>query len=241
MIDKTIHYCWFGNNPKPKLIKKCIESWKKFLPDWEVIEWNESNYDVNKNAYIREAYAARKWAFVCDYARFDILNTYGGIFLDTDVEFLRPIPEEMLLNEAFCGFESNGRVAPGLIFGAVKNQKLLKEIMDVYATKSFGAKTEDGRIENIVDIVTSILNQKGLNHDNSYQIIDGVAIYPKETFCCFNHEIQTFETTPDTVSIHHYYASWSPWYRKAYFRAIKIAARLLGKERYLRIKRKIKK
>lgn len=241
MINKTIHYCWFGNNPKPKLILKCIESWKKFLPDWAIIEWNETNYDVNKNAYIREAYAAGKWAFVCDYARFDILNSNGGIFLDTDVELLKPIPDRMLMDEAFCGFESDSTVNPGLIFGSVKNQHLLSEIMQVYESKSFGTKVDNGRIENIVDIVTGVLDRNGLIHDNSYQTVMGVAIYPKEVFCCFNHEIQAFETTPETISIHHYYASWSPWYRKTYFKMIKYVARILGKDNYLRIKRRIKK
>ena len=116
MIPKIIHYCWFGHNRKPALIKKCIESWKKFMPDWEIREWNEENYDVYKNQYIRNAYAQKKWAFVVDYARFDILNQFGGIFLDTDVELLRPIPEEILRNDAFTGFESPERVAPGLAY-----------------------------------------------------------------------------------------------------------------------------
>ena len=101
MIPHKIHYCWFGYNKKPKLIEKCIASWKKYLPDWEIIEWNESNYDVYKNAYISEAYRQKKWAFVADFARFDILNEHGGVFLDTDVELLRPIPEAFLEYEAF--------------------------------------------------------------------------------------------------------------------------------------------
>ena len=109
MIPKRIHYCWFGNNPKPRLIQKCIASWKRMLPDWEISEWNETNYDVTKNAYIAEAYKQKKWAFVVDYARFDILNQYGGVFLDTDVELLKPIPDSFLAYQAFTGFDRESR------------------------------------------------------------------------------------------------------------------------------------
>lgn len=239
MIPHKIHYCWFGYNKKPKLIKRCIESWKKNFPGWEFIEWNEDNYNVNKNAYIAEAYRQKKWAFVVDYARFDILNNYGGIFLDTDVEFLRPLPECFLQYKAFTGFESKSTVNPGLIYASEARQPMLNEIMNVYKKKAFGERI-DGRIENIVDIVTEVLKTNGLREDNSFQIVNDVAVFPKEVFCCFNHEIQAFETTEDTVSVHHYFASWSPWYRKTYFRCIKVAAKLLGKERYLSLKRRIK-
>lgn len=230
MIPKVIHYCWFGYAKKPALIEKCIKSWKKFHPAWKVIEWNETNYDYNKIPYIKEAYALRKWAFVVDYARFDILNEYGGIFLDTDVEFLRPIPDEMLEHEAFTGFESDTTVAPGLIYASVPKQKLLKDILETYAQKHFSMD------ETIVDIVTSILKKHGLVGNNTLQAVDGVAVYPKEYFCCFNNEIQAFETTEQTVSIHHYFASWVPWHRRFHFKCIKYAARILGKERYLKIK-----
>ncbi len=210
------------------------------MPDWEIIEWNESSYDVNQNAYIREAYRQKKWAFVVDYARFDILNREGGVFLDTDVEFLRPLPEEFLQHAAFTGFESASTVNPGLIYASEPGQEMLSLIMRTYESRRFGEQIGE-RIENIVDIVTGVLKANGLREDNSYQVVKEVAIYPKETFCCFNHEIQAFELTKDTVSVHHYYASWSPWYRKLYFRCIKYAARILGKERYLRWKRVIKK
>ena len=240
MIPKKIHYCWFGNNPKSKLIEKCIASWKKFLPDWEIIEWNESNYDVNKNDYISEAYKQKKWAFVVDYARFDILNQQGGIFFDTDVEVLKPIPEELLVHQAFTGFESDKTINPGLVFAAEVNHPMLQEIMSVYEKKKFGEMI-DGRIENIVDIVTGIMDKNGLKKNNTFQVVEGIAVYPKEYFCCFNHEIQAFEIQEETISVHHYAASWSPWYRRLYFKTIKVAAKVLGKERYLRIKRKIKK
>lgn len=240
MIPKTIHYCWFGNNPKSRLIEKCIASWKKHLPEWEIIEWNESNYDVNKNEYISEAYRQKKWAFVVDYARFDILNSRGGIFFDTDVEVLKKIPSEIMENKAFTGFESDRTVNPGLVFAAQAGHPMLRQIMATYESKKFGEKI-NGRIENIVDIVTGILDTNGLKKDNSFQIVEGVAVYPKEYFCCFNHEIQDFEIVEETISVHHYAASWSPWYRRLYFRLIKVAAKALGKERYLKMKRVIKR
>ncbi len=240
MIPHKIHYCWFGYNKKPKLIEKCIASWKRYLPEWEICEWNESNYDFNKNAYISEAYRQKKWAFVVDYARFDILNEQGGVFLDTDVELLRPIPDSFLEYQAFTGFESDETVNPGLIYASVPKQAMLEDIIRVYEQKEFGNKI-NGRLEDIVQIVTGVLKEKGLKENNTFQIVGGVAVFPKELFCCFNHEIQAFETTKETVSIHHYYASWSPWYRKLYFRCIKAAAAVLGKERYLKWKRVIKR
>lgn len=162
-IPHIIHYCWFGNNLKPKLILKCIDSWKKFHPDWEIREWNENNYDVTKNDYIKEAYAQKKWAFVCDFA----------------------------------GFETQKTVNPGLIFASVPEHPILKSIIEDYSHKKFGELIDGKRIENIVDIVTKVLLNHGLIPDNSFQIVDGIAIYPNSIFCCFNHETQHFETTED--------------------------------------------
>lgn len=239
MIPKIIHYCWFGYSTKPKLIQKCIASWKQYMPDWEIREWNEETYDVNKNLYIQQAYEKKKWAFVVDYARFDILNQFGGIFLDTDVELLKSIPEEILSHEAFSGFENPGRVNPGLVYGSIPGQKILREIMWVYENKTFGEKI-DGRIENIVDVVSGVLKKSGLKANGEFQIVDKVAIYPFDYFCAFDHETQSFEIKEHTISIHHYFASWSPWYRKLRFRMIKVAVKLMGRDRYLALKRLIK-
>lgn len=239
MIPKIIHYCWFGHNKKPKLIQKCIASWAKYMPDWEIREWNEKNYDVHKNSYIQKAYEQKLWAFVVDYARFDILNQFGGIFLDTDVELLRPIPEGVLANEAFTGFEAPRRVNPGLVYGTTPGQGMLKKIMTVYEGKAFG-ETIDGRRENIVDIVSGVLVKDGLKLNGEFQIVGKVAVFPQDYFCCFNFETQGFETTENTISIHHYSASWTPWHRRLHFRVIKAIASILGKERYLSLKRRIK-
>jgi len=235
MIPKIIHYCWFGNNPKPKIISKCIESWEKYCPDWKIIEWNEKNYDVNKAPYIKSAYEQKKWAFVSDYARFDILNTYGGVYLDTDVELLKPIPDSMLELEGFMGFESAERVAPGLIYASIAGQSVLSSIICDYNGRSFSTD------KTVVDIVTDILTAKGLVGNNTQQNVDGVEIYPTDYFCCFNFETQLFTITERTISIHHYCASWTSWRRKLHFAVIKRAAMILGEERYLKLKRKVLK
>lgn len=235
MIPHIIHYCWFGPAQKSALIRRCIASWQKYLPGWEIIEWNESNYDVSKIRYIRDAYEQKKWAFVVDYARFDILNQYGGVFLDTDVELLHPFTEEMLDNAAFTGFESMNQINPGLVYASEAGQKILHSIMSEYEHREFTTK------ETICDVVTGILVKEGLKNDDSFQRVGGVTVYPSEYFCCFDHETQHYTITDRTVSIHHYAASWSPWYRKIRFRSIRLIAEIMGPERYKRIKHRILK
>ncbi len=231
MIPHVIHYCWFGHNPKPKLIQRCIESWRRYCPDWEIKEWNEDNYDVLASEYTKAAYESKKWAYVADYARFDVLNRYGGVYFDTDVELLRPIPEYLMEEEAFTGFETSDKVAPGLVYGTIANQRLLNDILTKYC------KTEYTTNETVVDLLTEILVKNGLIRNNQDQSVLGLRIMPTEYFGCFNHEIQAFEKTEKTVSIHHYYASWQPWYSKLRFKTIKCLARILGKNNYLRLKR----
>ena len=136
MIPKIIHYCWFGRNPKSELIQKCIQSWKEKCPDYQIVEWNEDNWDIDAYPYAREAYDAKKWAFVSDVARLDILYHHGGIYLDTDVELKESI-DYWLKYDAFYAFESELRIATGLGFGAQKNHKSVKEMLRIYEDKHF--------------------------------------------------------------------------------------------------------
>lgn len=136
MIPKVIHYCWFGENKKPDIVIKCIESWKKFCPDWEIHEWNENNFDVLSVPYMKEAYEKKKWAFVSDVARLLIIYQSGGVYLDTDVELLNSI-EPWINNEAFYIFESSRNISTGLGFGAVKGHDSVKAMLDYYEGKHF--------------------------------------------------------------------------------------------------------
>ena len=122
MIPKKIHYCWFGKGPKSKLFEKCLASWKKYFPDFEIIEWNEENFDVSSNKYVKEAYENKKWAFVSDYARLKIIYEEGGIYFDTDVEVLKRIPDE-ILETGYFAKESDNYIATGLGFAANKKSQ----------------------------------------------------------------------------------------------------------------------
>ena len=138
MIPKTIHYCWFGGKPLPSIAKKCIKSWRKYMPDFEIKEWNESNYDVRKVSYMQEAYECKKFAFVSDYARFDIINEYGGIYLDIDVEIIKPLDELLEGNESFSGFENEkGQVNAGLILASQAKNLILRESLEMYDQATF--------------------------------------------------------------------------------------------------------
>lgn len=208
MIPKTIHYCWFGGNPLPELAKKCIESWKKYCPDYEIIEWNETNYDVSKCAYMKEAYQAKKWCFVSDYARFDIIYNHGGIYLDIDVEIIRSL-DGFLENHAFMGFESENYVAPGLIIGGEKGSREMECIMHWYETHHF--INESGEIDLTANpaIVTKILDGMGLRKEPSVQLLNGaLTIYPKDYFCPMDYYTGDIVITENTHTIHHYCASW---------------------------------
>ena len=211
MIPKTIHYCWFGHNPKPKLAKKCIRSWKRFCPGYKIIEWNEDNYDISSAPlYVRQAYEAKNWAFVSDYLRLDIVWRHGGLYLDTDVEILQNI-DKFLINKSFFGLESDKFVNTGLGFGAEKGTPILAELMQDYQGIPF--LFPDGSYDKTTCPVrnTEIFLKHGFVQDGSEQMLDGgIHIYPKRVFNPWNLALSRFEKTADTVSIHWYAGSWCP-------------------------------
>lgn len=211
MIPKVIHYCWFGRNPLPPLAIKCIDSWKKYLPDYEIKEWNEDNFDVNIIPYTAQAYQAKKYAFVSDYARFWILYKYGGIYFDTDVEVIKPI-DDIVCNGAFMGIEKDYKygitVNPGLGLGIEANHSLFKEFLDTYSTKSFTDESGNMNMQTIVVYTTEILFKHGLSNVPDIQTIKGIKIYPSEYFCPRNIVTKRFHITENTRTIHHYAASW---------------------------------
>lgn len=216
MIPKVIHYCWFGGNPLPKSAQKCIASWRKYLPDYEIKEWNESNFDVNIIPYTAEAYKAKKYAFVSDYARFWILYKYGGLYFDTDVEVIKNM-DDIIAKGPFMGCENEAKpgatpaqlgIAPGLGIGVNPGLGLYGEILNWYNTHHFITWT--GVIEkNVVDITTEILNKNGIEIlDDGVLKSSGILIYPKEYFCPKDYITGEMNITDKTKSIHHYSATW---------------------------------
>lgn len=188
-IPKKIHYCWFGNNPKPTLVKKCIASWKKYCKDYEIIEWNEENFDISQcPRYVQEAYQEKQWAFVTDYARLKIVYENGGIYMDTDVE-LRKNLNQFLKYNGYFGFEEGIHIATGLGFGALAKTPILYEMMEDYNNISF--IREDGSYNLIPcpKINTNIFLKHGLKQNNTMQVIKGnILILPSIYLCPISYE-----------------------------------------------------
>lgn len=212
MIPKIIHYCWFGRNPLPKSAQRCIASWRKFLPDYVIKEWNEDNFDVNILPYTRDAYEAKKYAFVSDVARFWVLYNYGGLYFDTDVEVIKSV-DAIVSKGAFMGWElpnSDGKpsVAPGLCLGTEKGNPLYKEILDKFESLSFWESEGNRNTYSMVPMVTDLLIKHGLKRDGTLQKVEGMIIYPSEYFCPMDPTTGIMEKTSNTVSIHWYDSSW---------------------------------
>ena len=222
MIPKIIHYCWFGRNPLPELAKQCIASWKKFLPDYEIREWNEDNFDVNIIPYTAEAYRLKKYAFVSDYARFWILFRYGGIYFDTDVEVIRPL-DDIIAKGNFMGFELDpdgentpGKYAPrycfsvalGLGFGMTKKHPFLQRMMDYYSNLDFDISTLTPWSKTIVAHTTEVLVQMGLQNRRGIQQVGDITVYPHEYFAPINVISSRLHITGCTYTIHWYMGSW---------------------------------
>ncbi|KAA6326696.1 hypothetical protein EZS27_024235 [termite gut metagenome] len=212
MIPKVIHYCWFGRSPLPQLALKCIESWRRFFPDYEIKEWNEDNFDVNIITYTKEAYQVKKYAFVSDYARFWILYNYGGIYFDTDVEVIKPM-NDILEKGAFMGCECDGdnTVNPGLGIACAPGLGIYKELLDLYANLHIIEENKKLNLTTIVKYTTNVLYKHGLKNGNMIQFIAGIYIYPKEYFCPKSYGAGKMDVTDNTYCIHHFAGSWLPY------------------------------
>ena len=209
MIPKTIHYCWFGMNPKPQLVLDCMNSWKEKCPDYKVIEWNESNYDFSQSPlYVRQAYAKKKWAFVTDYVRLQVIYDNGGIYLDTDIELLKTL-DDLLCNASYFGFQGETEIATGLGFGAEKGCQILREMMQDYQDIPF--ILDDGSMDLLPcpKRNTPVFIRRGLITDGTEQELEGgIHIYPKSFFCPLEYKTGRITLTENTYSIHHFSASW---------------------------------
>ena len=220
MIPKIIHYCWFGGKPLPKLAERCIESWKRFLPDYEIKRWDESNFEVNIIPYTSKAYALKKYAFVSDYARFWILNKYGGLYFDTDVELIKPI-DDIIKNGPFMGCETGlfsspckVKVNPGLGLGLTTGMEIISRLISHYDSLTFELPDGKSDPETIVTITTKILKDSGLKDCGDIQNIAGLFIYPSDYFCPISVADGKLRITPNTRSIHWYDQSWQSPIRK---------------------------
>ncbi len=240
-IPKVIHYCWFGGNPLPKLAQRCIESWKKFLPDYEIKRWDESNFNVNSIPYVAEAYANKKYAFVSDYARFKILYEEGGLYFDTDVQVIKSL-DDIVARGPFMGCQNKAKagatpnslgvapglglgVNPGLGLGVNPGLGLYKEMLELYATLRFINNDGSLNLRTVVNYTTDILCKHGLKNSPDIQNVAGVWIYPWDYFCPMSPTL-VLNLTDNSRTIHLFSASWcSPWVK---FR--KRIKRLIGQD-----------
>lgn len=223
MIPKVVHYCWFGHGPKNELAIKCIESWKKFLPDYEIKEWNEDNFDVNMYPYTKEALENRKFAFVTDVVRLYALYTEGGVYMDTDVEVLKSY-DPFLHHHMFSGFETNYTVPTGMM-AAEKGSVWAKDLLNQYNNRHF--VLEDGTLDYLTNtaVITRYMKSKGLVQNNTYQDFPGLCtMYPADYFCPKDHTTGEIHITENTVCIHHFAGSWL---RKSWKRNVKHSLKLL--------------
>lgn len=213
MVPKIIHYCWFGRNPLPISAKKCIASWRKYLPGYEIKEWNEDNFDVNSVPYTKQAYEAKKYAFVSDYARFWILYHYGGLYFDTDVEVVATM-DKIIARGAFMGIEKGAfmdgkpMVNPGLGLGVEAGHPFYGRMLEVYSSTNY--RRPDGTFDTstIVTYTTKELYSYGMRPSEEMQQIDGIWIYPADYFCPMDSTTGILTVTDKSVSIHHYDCSW---------------------------------
>lgn len=210
MIPKIIHYCWFGRGEKPELAKKCIKSWRKYCPDYEIKEWNEDNFDLDLYPYAREAYDNRKFAFVTDVVRLYALYHEGGVYMDTDVEVLTSL-NPYLKHTAFSGFEDEIYVPTG-IMASEKGGVWVKENLDYYNNLHF--VKDDGGFDLTTNVITitNYMVKRGLRQDNTYQDFPNlITMYPKDYFCPKSYVDGKIYKTDNTVCIHHFAGSWLPW------------------------------
>ena len=240
-IPKIIHYCWFGGKDKPEVIKKYINSWKEKLKEYEIKEWNENNFDISSNIFVKQAYESGKYAFVSDYVRVYALYNYGGIYMDTDVEVKQPFSDEILGNDSFWGFEEKNYIATSTI-GTKKGNKLIKRFLDSYDGKAF--IKEDGEIDTLtnVAIVSNIIEGIGIRLDGTYQRIEGICtVYPQEYFSPYDYINCYSKETKNTYTIHHFYKSWLPYKEKIKENIKKMISRIIGGHRVAQVRRIITK
>lgn len=233
MIPKIIHYCWFGRGQMPDLELRCIDTWRKYLPAYELRLWNEDNFDIDLFPYAAEAYAARKYAFVADVCRLYALKTYGGVYLDTDVEILKSLDEFLAKHQAFSGVEDNNYLTSGLM-ASEKGGRWVTELLDQYTNRSFYLPDKSFDLTTNVEAITQFMKSKGITIQNSFQeIVDYCTIYPSTYFCPKSWLTKEINITSNTYCIHHFAGSWLPVKRK--WNRNEFLLKVLGQKRFERL------
>ena len=215
MIPQTIHYCWFGHKRIPPEFQKYIESWKRYLPDYEIIKWDESNFDIHCNSFVEGSYQTKKYAYVSDFARFSILRKYGGVYFDTDVEVIKPL-DDILAAGPYMGEEGRGKVAAGLGMAMEPEMAFLREMEQLYEEMGFCIfDKKNARSITVVDLVTGVLVKHGFDlQKDTIQNVCGINIYPRDYFCPQDYRSGKMTITENTRTIHHYSETWhSPIYK----------------------------
>ena len=207
-IPKKIHYCWFGGAVLPKSVEKCIRSWKKFCPDYEIICWNEDNFDLTENIYASEAYRAKKWAFVSDYVRLKVIYDIGGIYLDTDVCLLKPL-EPLLEDGGYMGFEEPGIVSTGLGFAAEAGNCVIGELLKDYDNIHFVQPDGTFDLTPCPKRNTDALRRLGMDVNTEKQKFMGMNFLPCDYLCPMNYYTGKTVITENTYSVHNFSASWT--------------------------------
>lgn len=226
-IPKIIHYCWFGGKEKPSKIQKCIDSWHKYLNDYEFMEWNESNFNINCNKYVKQAYENKKFAYVSDYARINALYQYGGIYMDTDVMVYKSF-DDLLDNKCILGFEEENYIATSFM-ASIPKHDLIKEFINRYEGINFYNDDNSLDLTTNVQRLTDILENRGLIRNDKYQQIDDISIYPQEYFSPYDYGNCIRKNTENTYCEHLFLVSWLPWTTKVKKAAKKIIIPVIGK------------
>jgi len=233
-IPKKIHYCWFGGKPLSSLAEACIESWRKYCPEYEIIEWNESNVDINISFFVRDAFNAKSWAFVSDYVRLYVVYHHGGIYLDTDVEVIKSF-DDLLPCQAFIGFEGNEYINTGSGFGSIKGFHLLDGMMRMYEKLDFNSiKDSLAKVSSPI-LITQLLEKHGLMKNGEKQHIEGLTVFPEDYFCPKNPITRITNITKNTHSIHHYNASWVSAEEKALIKKLDDEASIIAHKQSKRV------
>lgn len=205
MIPKTIHYCWFGGKPLPEDVKAYMETWCRHFPDFEIKQWDESNFDVNALEYTRQAYYAKKFAFVSDVARLYALVSEGGLYLDTDILVKRPFPAEWFELDGFGSFEHDIYVQTGVIASS-KSNPIMKEFLNKYSKRSF-FKGLNYDITTNVKLYTDIMGCRGFVMNNRTQTVDGFTLFPQEYLCANDWKTGRYDSK-ETYAIHDFGGAW---------------------------------